>query len=174
MGQFISLNVDFSMSDSSPDRAFVRHSVGPDELMRFGLNIPVTVSTPTVSGGPPVSAEKKSLAVMAHFDTGASTTSIDIKIAEFLNLEPLGVLPGFTASGVSEMLSYLVDISFPSAPLAPFPNLNVCSCKLPFALTPTGPDYMTPVNFGVLIGRDIMSEWNIVWNGPTSSVFISD
>jgi hypothetical protein len=27
---------------------------------------------------------------------------------------------------------------------------------------------------GILIGRDIMSRWNIVWNGPTSTVFISD
>jgi hypothetical protein len=25
-----------------------------------------------------------------------------------------------------------------------------------------------------LIGRDVMSRWNIVWNGPTSTVFISD
>lgn len=29
-------------------------------------------------------------------------------------------------------------------------------------------------NFGLLIGRDIMSRWNIVWNGPTSTVLVSD
>jgi hypothetical protein len=31
-----------------------------------------------------------------------------------------------------------------------------------------------PRNFGVLLGRDVMARWNIVWNGLTSTVFISD
>ena len=72
------------------------------------------------------------------------------------------------------MPNYAVDISFPGAKLSPFINLPIGSCNLPFKINDDGKIMISPQNFGLLIGRDIMSRWNIVWNGPTSTVFILD
>jgi hypothetical protein len=78
-----------------------------------------------------------------------------------------------TASGPQVMPNFAIDISFPATKLSPFYNLRIGSCRLDFDLA----NNMKPSksqNMGILIGRDIMSRWNIIWNGPTSTVIISD
>jgi len=70
---------------------------------------------------------------------------------------------------------FAVDLSLVNSPLKPFTNLEVWSFHphrfdLEHALT--DPDDFK--NYGVLIGRDIMSSWNIQWDGPSSAVIISD
>ena len=107
---------------------------------------------------------------MAHFDTGATNTSIDINLAKHLNLIPIGQSVNYTAGGPQKMPNFYIDLSFPGTTLKPFHNLRIGSCNLPFDVK----NGIHSRNFGILIGRDIMSKWNIVWNGPTSTVFISD
>ena len=111
---------------------------------------------------------------MAHFDTGASVTSIDLSLAAFLELRPIGKTQQYTANGASETPTFVADILFQNSKLAPFVNLQIGSCQLPFNMERYKKDPFDIQNFGLLIGRDIMSRWNIVWNGPTSSVFIAD
>lgn len=142
-------------------------------LMQQGFNILVSVSAPK-NQDPSKETDIKSVSVMAHFDTGASRTSIDIKLAEFLGLIPVGAGISHTAGGPVQMPNYAVDISFPGSRLAPFISLPIGSCKLPFTIEENGTIPISPQNFGLLLGRDIMSRWNIVWNGPTSTVLISD
>jgi hypothetical protein len=110
---------------------------------------------------------------MAHLDTGASITSIDISLAKHLKLIPTGQSVSKTAKGPQLMPDFVIDLSF-RATLSPFFNLQIGSCDLGFNLQQCLSDPNDSVNFGILIGRDIMSRWNIVWNGPTSTVFISD
>ncbi|MCM0607267.1 MAG: aspartyl protease family protein [Xanthomonadaceae bacterium] len=112
---------------------------------------------------------------MAHFDTGASLTTIDVRVAQHLGLISTGMSPISTANGVTNTPNFAVDVGFLNTGLRRIVNLQVSSCNLSHfnlqnALTNTN----DPRNFGVLIGRDIMSLWNIVWNGPTSTVLISD
>jgi hypothetical protein len=111
---------------------------------------------------------------MAHFDTGASITSIDIGLAMHLKLTAKGYSNSLTASGIQCMPNFVIDAAFPNTSLSPFVNLKIGSCKLNFDLPKAISDPNDPKNFGILLGRDIMSRWNIVWNGPTSSVFIND
>lgn len=141
-------------------------------LMVSGFNMPISVSA-TKTSGAEKGTEIQSATVIAHFDTGARKTSIDVKLAEFLGLVPVGISTIHTAAGPAQMPDYAVDISFPMTDLSPFSNLPVSSCHLPLEIE-NGNIALTPKNFGVLIGRDIMSRWNIVWNGPTSTVLISD
>jgi hypothetical protein len=115
-----------------------------------------------------------SIVVMAHFDTGASVTSIDINLAKYLNLLALGQSPSYTASGLQVMPNFSLDLSFPHTTLSPFVNLNIGSCHLHFDVQESLKNNNNPRNFGILLGRDVMAKWNIVWNGPTSTVFISD
>lgn len=149
-------------------------NMSPDPLMQTGFNIPISISTPSSAKTLNPDIAIRSATVMAHFDTGASKTSIDTSLAQYLGLTPVGVSPIHTAAGKVDMPNFAVDITFPGFKLAPFINLPIASCKLPFQIGPSGSIEVTPQNFGLLIGRDMMSRWNIVWNGPTSTVFISD
>jgi len=138
----------------------------PVPLMNIGLNIGVIVSTASAFRSPDKPQNVKVAQIIAHFDTGASITSIDIELARKLELIPIGQSQNRTAAGLREAANFVVDLSFPGSALSQFTNLQIGSCLL------TDPNYPAP--FQLLIGRDIMSKWNIVWNGPTSTVFIYD
>jgi hypothetical protein len=86
-------------------------------------------------------------------------------------LELLILTPPWTA-GPIQTPDYAIDLSFPNTNLSPFFNLKIGSCKLGFNLADNNPNLQR--NFGILLGHDVMAKWNIVWNGPTSTVFISD
>jgi len=112
---------------------------------------------------------------MAHLDTGASTTSIEHNIASHLGLFSIGRQRISTANGTSTVDSYPVDLAFLNSSLKGFQNFRVSSCQMAhFNLEDCLQNPNKPKNFGVLIGRDVMSRWHITWHGPTSTVFISD
>ena len=118
------------------------------------------------------------MCVTGHFDTGATRTSIDSRLASKLGLSPIGFTTSNTAAGPQGTPDYAIDMSFMSN-LRPFLDLRVGSCNLPFDLNEaqSSSDFkkpLNPQNIGLLIGRDIMAFWNITWNGPTSTVFVSD
>jgi len=71
-------------------------------------------------------------------------------------------------------LIFAIDLLFPNTKLTPFLNLEEGSSELPFDLEAAIKNPNDLKNFGVLIGRDIMSKWVVVWNGLASSVNVSD
>jgi len=142
-------------------------------LLQEGFNMIVEISTASIFKKPPLNMPLNSISVMAHFDTGASSTSIDIELAKHLNLLAIGQSESHTASGPQVMPNFAIDISFPATRLSPFYNLRISSCRLDFKLADNMKQSKSQ-NMGILIGRDIMSRWNIIWNGPTSTVIISD
>jgi hypothetical protein len=145
----------------------------PRDLQLFGFNLPVEISTASIFRKPPLNMPISSIMVTAHFDTGASVTSIDIELAKHLKLFAMGQSENRTASGPQVMPNFAVDINFPTTELSPFFNLLIGSCRLDFDLA-NNMNPSKPQNMGILIGRDIMSRWNITWNGPTSTVIIGD
>jgi hypothetical protein len=174
MSQYSAFNLQLNFSPPIHDSVAANVVLSPIPLMKLGFNIPVTIATPSARRVPPISEPLKSITITAHFDTGASSTSIDERLAVHLGLAPAGVAQHYTASGCADTTIYVADIHFPGTALNSFTNLQINSCKLPFEFTPEGADFLHPSNMGMLIGRDIMAKWNIVWNGPTSSVLISD
>jgi hypothetical protein len=156
-----------------PKDTLVAVDFSPLPLQQSGFNLPVEISTASIFRTPPLNMQLSAIVVMAHFDTGASSTSIDIELAKHLNLIVTGQSEHRTASGQQIMPNFAIDISFPNTKLSPFHNLRISSCRLGFNLE----NNMKPSkaqNMGILIGRDIMSRWNIIWNGPSSTVIISD
>ena len=149
-------------------------SASPLPLMQAGFQLPVAITTASTLLHSQSNLVAKSITVMGLLDSGASRTCIDTKIASYLSLPAVGMSPSHTAGGIIHTPDYAVDILFPGTELKPFTDLPVGSCKLPFSLDFTSADFLSERNIGMLIGRDIMSRWNIVWNGPTSSVFIAD
>jgi len=156
-----------------PKDTHIAVDFSPLPLLQSRFNLPVEISTASIFSKPSLNMQLSSIVVMAHFDTGASSTSIDIGLAKHLNLLAIGQSEHRTASGPQVMPNFAIDVSFPATKLSPFHNLRISSCKLGFNLE----NNIKPSkaqNMGILIGRDIMSHWNIIWNGPTSTVIISD
>jgi len=132
-------------------------------LLHNGLNMNVIVSTASIFGLHNIPHSIISAQVLAHFDTGASITSIDIELAKQLNLVPIGQSPSNTAAGLRNATNFIIDIAFPGTDLRPFKNLQISSCNL------SAPSMRLP--FKLLLGRDVMSRWNIMWDGPSSTIY---
>ena len=171
MSLYFSINYNVNINPPPLPNTTAQLLLDPDSLVRKGLNIPVVVSTPSLLSSAPLLIERKSIAVMAHLDTGANKTSIDIKLAEYLKLLPTGFLKIQTAGGIIKMPTFVIDLHFQNTNLTPFINLSIGSCNLNFNINTNLNDSK---NFALLLGRDILSRWNIVWNGPTSTVLIND
>ena len=174
MSQFSSVPFQFKIEPPLESQRRVNIVLNPITLMNVGLNIPVQIMTSSIYRKGQDKEPFKTITLMAHFDTGASKTSIDIKIAEHLGLSATGEAKQRTAGGERVYPTYAIDLLFPSTQLTPFLNLQVNSCDLCFSFELFNEQRINQTNLGILIGRDIMSKWNIVWNGPTSSVYISD
>ncbi len=146
----------------------------PMPLADMGLNIRVGIF-PAQSLEPTGAAvdgvTSPPMMTYAHFDTGATISSIDHKLAAHLKLKPTGMSDVLTAGGRQEVPNYVIDLFFPGSSLKPFISLPVSSCHLEYDIA-AGVD--NPRNFAMLLGRDVMSQWNITWNGPESAVTIND
>ena len=140
-------------------------------LARLGLVMRVVVSAPAGSANAEPEVQPKSVMVNALLDTGATQTSIDARIAKALGLNPIGFVPIGTAGGRRTSAIFVADVAFPNTGFAPRKMMPVGSCDLSF-----DPESGTSSNqnIGALIGRDIISRWVIVWNGPNASVTICD
>ena len=169
-----SINVDILPKSSLPAGIKLNLEVNSKFLAMNGFVFPAIIQTPSFLCAPPFLRPHKSITVMALLDTGATRTCITGLIADALELTPVGFSKAHTASGVEEFADYAVDILFPDAGLLSFEDLNVGSCSLPYMHYLSDEQRMAHTNIGALIGRDMMSRWNIVWNGPSSSVFVSE
>jgi hypothetical protein len=166
VGTLRSPNIEFCIGDTHTGRHF-----SPAPLLRCGMNIPVIVSASSAYLMTPNAVQGVRLTVLAHLDTGASVTSIDITLARHIGLLPIGMSRMRTAAGSVMFSAFTIDLQFPSSTLSACTDLPVSSCDLGFDLSKPWTDAR---NFGILIGRDAMTRWNIVWNGPTSTVIIND
>jgi len=166
MGTLRSPNIEICVSDSQIGRHF-----SPVPLLRCGMNIPVIVSASSAYLKTPNAIQGAGQTVLAHLDTGASVTSIDIKLAHHMGLRSVGMSRMRTAAGSVQFSAFTIDLQFPNSTLSAYVDLPVSSCDLGFDLSKPWTDAR---NFGILIGRDAMTHWNIVWNGPTSTVIIND
>ena len=168
------INVEISSSQPLLPNIALQAKISPAALSEAGFVFPVTVQTPSFLCVPPFFKTLKTVTVMALLDTGTLRTSVSDVIATALELKPVGFSKMNTAAGVKTFPDYIIDILFANNGIKGFADLMVGSCSLPYNNNPPNGNVMAKSNFGVLIGRDIMSHWNIVWNGPTSSVFIAD
>jgi|TergutMp193P3_1026864.scaffolds.fasta_scaffold114176_2 hypothetical protein len=168
MGTYRSINLEYQMRDPESGPFF---SLMP--LLYWGLNLPVTIQPASVFSKlrPPKSPPVAPITLLAHVDTGARASAIDVGLAEHLGLIRTGSTRIMTAGGLIDSAAFIVDLQFPGSTLSPITNLPINSCRLNFDVTGNLNNIQ---NFGLLLGRDVMSFWNIVWNGPTSTVIIND
>ena len=169
-----SINVDIMPSQQLSQGGESSLEVNPKFLAKTGFVYPIFIQTPSFLCAPPFSRPPKTLTVMALLDTKSPRTRVSQHIADALELIPVGFSKAYTASGIEVLADYAVDILFPGGGLRGFEDLRVSSCDLPYKLDLPYEQSTAYTNIGVLIGRDMMSRWNITWNGTTSCVFISE
>jgi hypothetical protein len=172
MGSLYCPNITLNIQPPPPPDAKIGLGFSPSHLADCGLNFPVAVF-PSKAAPPDDKSEEptQSAVVYAHFDTGATISSIDRGLAAYLKLKPTGMSSMMTAGGRQEVPNYVIDLHFPGSGLSPFIRLPIASCQLEFDVNA---EFKNPRNFAMLIGRDVMSRWNITWNGPVSTVTIND
>ncbi|MBI5698697.1 retropepsin-like domain-containing protein [Candidatus Saganbacteria bacterium] len=141
----------------------------------MGFNVPVIISTASAFLTQPSSITRRTITLMAHFDTGARLTTIVESLARHLQLIPIGSSQVSTANGNVETNNYAVDLGFIYPNMRAIPNLQISSCNLAnFDISKALENPNDPTNFGLLIGRDIMANWHIAWFGPASTVIVSE
>lgn len=159
----------FKVTPPLPSGARIDLITSPGPLVATGANIFVSVSTAALCADGS-SRNVLSAQTIGHIDSGATFTNIDISLAQRLGLVPSGYAKMQTASGTQTMPTFVIDLSFPSLGLRPIRNLQIGSCLLGYKVDAAP----SAKNFGILIGRDIMSRWHITWDGLTSTVTICD
>lgn len=150
----------------------------PKNLEYQGLKLWVEISTASID----VENEptpRKTFQGWALLDTGAYRTHISEHIAELLNLNSIGEDREIgTAGGRITSKDYTIDLKFLNLNLNPLSNLNIGSIGKKeddhFDLAKALENKQEKSNFGIWLGRDILSHWNLNWDGPTSTVTISD
>ncbi len=170
----IHTDVSVTENKNKQGKAQIGINYAPHPLANFGLNLFVEVSTASALLNQRKGIVKNSLAVRGLVDTGATRTSIDSTLAKRLQLMSIGSSTSHTAAGSQCTDDYAIDLTFIGSRLQSILNLRVGSCTLNFDLEKSQKKPNDLTNIGLLIGRDVMSLWNVTWHGPTSTVFISD
>jgi len=133
-------------------------------LVREGPTIPVTISLIqahidylTKLGQPlpnPVSG-------LALIDTGATFCSIDESVLQALGVPPYGVTDVIGVSGPIQQPTYPAGLSFPGTPIPPIAFADFIGARLKEA------------GIIAIIGRNVLRDFVLVYNGPGGFVSLS-
>jgi predicted aspartyl protease len=138
----------------------------PKDLERFGSRLEIEVGPPNISGGKKDTSTSQHLQkftrMPALIDTGASRTVLTPLAIEKLNLPLIDYTTLSRAGGIDRAAVYVASIQFPRYRLTPIEVIQVLCCELPDQ----------PIQ--CLIGRDILSRWQLTYNGQTGEWSIED
>ncbi|MGD6805413.1 MAG: retroviral-like aspartic protease family protein [Candidatus Bathyarchaeia archaeon] len=98
----------------------------------------------------------------ALIDTGSSILAVDQSIAQSLNLVKRGIYVAHTANGQRQCNLYAVALTFPSTNLKSYSVIQASEVNL------------SAQPFKCLIGRDVLRNWHVHYNGETGAVSIAD
>jgi predicted aspartyl protease len=133
-------------------------TISNSSLIQLGPTIEVLICPPQSlsqllkSQGKQVPAFKAT----ALIDTGASSTCISKEIVEYLGLISFDAQEVHTAGGLSEQLLYDIGVGLPIS------QPNILGVQAPCA-------DLTGQPFHVLLGRDILSQCSLFYNGKENS-----
>jgi hypothetical protein len=98
---------------------------------------------------------------LALIDTGANICGIDEAALQQLGIPPFGYMPIHTPAGLSNQNTYPASLSFPGTPI---PNITFTDF-LGSSLSAQG--------ILVLIGRNVLKDFVLVYNGPGGHVALA-
>lgn len=99
-------------------------------------------------------------------DTGAAVSAIQEQALTGLGIAPINSVPVSTPSGDSHMFIYPARVSFPGLDVTPHALSTFAGCQLDW-ITPDGR------NLIMLLGRDVLAEFLMVYNGRNGTVTLA-
>jgi hypothetical protein len=140
-----------------------------ETLTGDGPIIPVEVSIPTALEQ--FYLEKKMLLPSvqrghALIDTGASTTAVDERVLQQLNILPIDETDCSSPHGTAKNSIYPLKVSFPALNLKDLPLARVLGCELKWQ-TADGKEII------MLLGRDLLQDKVLIYNGKGWSITLA-
>lgn len=90
---------------------------------------------------------------LALIDTGASITAVEGAVLQTLGLSPTGFAPIATPGGTVQQPVYACDMEFPGTPIPVVPFNFVIGSQV------------AGLGYAALIGRDVLTHFQLVYNG---------
>ena len=127
--------------------------VGP--RLRVQVAVPESLAAALNERGEDVSGPEEGFAL---FDTGASATCADESVLLRLGLSPVDTLRIATPSGTSVASVYVCALYFPGSQMPDLNEVFVIGAQL------------QNQNYAVLIGRDILKDMILIYDGPGARI----
>lgn len=133
-------------------------SFSPDVLQRHGPRILIEISAPLfdIAEGSPLGLEFPPFRITAVIDTGASLTVVNPEVVERCKLPATGFAVVASIEKKARYHQHAACIKFPETKLKTLDGIPVVACKI--AQQP----------YACLIGRDVMRNWELTYNGGGS------
>jgi hypothetical protein len=126
-------------------------------FLGVNIDVPPAISAAITASGQAVPPSATGVALV---DTGATLTCVHEPLLKELGLNPSGTVMGGTAAGQVQQALYMVRLTFPL--LGWTVDLQVVGVNLSGQSTNTEP----PQPLAALLGRNLLQQCLLVWNGP--------
>ena len=151
----------FSFYHWSKEHGHTLTESGP--LVSVEISIPTALKAYLSEKGLPIPPPQAGFALI---DTGAFATAVEQSIFDALGISPIDKISTLTPHGGSESPVYPVTVSFPGLDLAEMPMERVVGCSLKWQNV-EGKEII------MLLGRDLLQYFLLVYNGKSADVFLA-
>ncbi len=142
----------------------------PEGLVAWGPIMPVEVAVPDPLAQHLANTNQvvpAPVTGIAMIDTGATITAVDQSVFQALGVPPVSTATVGTAKGPAEQFVFPAKLSFPGTSLQGLDFSQVLGCDLSGQLS-FGAERLI-----VLIGRDLLQYFILVYNGPGGLISLS-
>lgn len=151
----------FNFYHWSKDHGYTLTASGP--LLSVEISIPAALKEHLAKNGLAIPPPQSGFALV---DTGAFATAVDQSIFDALGIAPIDHAKTSTPHGEAESPVYPASLTFPGLALTEHPMERVIGCNLKWQ-TVEGKEII------MLLGRDLLQYFLMVYNGKSSDVFLA-
>ena len=148
----------FNFFHWSKDHGHTLTETGP--LVAVEIGVPLALKQHLAEQGLAVPAPQSGFALV---DTGAFATAVDESIFTALGVPPIDKVPTGTPHGAGRSNVYPASVTFPGMNVTDMPMERVIGCQLRWKTREDKEIIM-------LLGRDLLQYFLLVYNGPSSDV----
>ena len=158
-------NFRFNHPNGGPDRYPLGLSLA-GAFMPVEIHVPSPIAALLARDQKPVPSPATGVAII---DTGATYTAVDESVLQRLGLAPVGPIASGTANGPVVHQIYPARLLIPTLPGYDPQVQQVVGVNLAGQFVATRP----PQKIVALIGRNLLANWLMVWNGPAGEWSVS-
>ena len=137
--------------------------IGP--VIQVQVEVPTPLAFALQRSGKPIPPPATGMALI---DTGATRSAVDETVITALGVQPIGVVRVGTAGGMVDQSLYSAKFSFPGSNLPSMEFAQLTGVNLQGHVVPH-----LNVPLIALIGRDILSQFVMIYNGPAAGLTLA-